>query len=143
MSTPQTSAENFLREASKLSDEAEAFLRNLEHYRALEFSQRSVEFSIKSVLLRYGVTFQYTHHPAPDLRKVVGLPEWFKRKVPQVELYSRLLSAARSYATYGDVELAVPPGEIIDQKLAQFAVAAAWSTYSDCSRLSNEVTKTS
>lgn len=143
MSTHQTSAENFLGEAFKLGSEARDFLSHYDNNRATEFSQRRIEFSVKAVLLVARTKFPYTHDPASDLRKVESLPEWFRRKIPRIELWSRLLADARAFAIYGDVGLGVPPREIIDRKLAEAAVDAASEIYADCLRLANELGKAS
>lgn len=135
---PQTPSENFFSEALRLQLEARRYFDRFDQDRSVELSQRCIEFSIKGILLIYRTKFPYTHDPAPDLRKVVDLPDWFRMRIPRIELWSRLLADTRAFAVYGDAALGVPAKDIIDRKFADAALNAAAEIYADCFRVASE-----
>lgn len=102
-------------------------------------AQMAVEHSVKSVLLHLGVDFPKEHDVSDVFAQVANrgeIPEWFKRKIPEISDAVAVLAEQRGLAGYGFEE---GVGVEYFKGYAPEALQSARRVHSSCRRLLKEV----
>jgi len=109
---------------------------------AVYSSQMAVEQSAKALLIALGIDYPKEHDVSivfEALTKRIDIPEWFKRKVPEIAKAMAELAEIRGLAGYGFEE---GIGVEYFKDYAPEAIKKAREVYEACSKLLKEAFKT-
>ena len=111
--TNHGAAENSLRRARIVLQEAEALSAAGHWNLCVRRSQESVELALKGALAWAGIDVPKVHDVGPMLKANAGrFPAQFAEAIPRLASISRSLRAEREISFYGDPESGIAPEEL-------------------------------
>lgn len=126
----------FLRNAeARLEDAEDALTSGLYGY-AFRLAQECVELALKACLKLVDVEYPRKHDVSPVLEKVADrFPEWFRKEVPRLSMFSQRLTSKRELSMYGLEDEDLGPESAISSREAEEAITMAKETLQLCKKL--------
>jgi len=119
--------DSFLRRAKNKLEEAEYNLNRLSYPESISSSQESIEFSVKSLFLLYGVEYSKKHRfEEGEFVKVFGNAP---KDVARIFLLSRFWSSFYTVAKYGYERLGIGAEYLFRREEAELALRHAQECY--------------
>lgn len=132
---------DYLARARILMGEAEEACKKWDWALSILRSAECVEFSLKAIVRLVASSHKREHDVSGDLANAFNkFPEWFKAKVPRMNVVSRTLTSLSIPAKYGDEMLNVSSKNLFERAEAEAYMTIARQVYNDCNRLFHEMT---